>query len=212
MGCVLEPLDEPRALPATAEDKLPSQSISDWVNYAEVVVVLRVEDEEKDFAEGQDDENYHGYVGRRVETTLVQVLWEPLAGASGFRAGEALEMLALGWQFEEGVFTPLQVRGGTRLTVGRQYVVALVNFERGGWGPIGSGSPLPTDGTRIETMGCLLAQGVNNPLVGEFGGMTVCEVAAALEDFPRDPSVEQFRDLRPEMRWEAVIGAANPGE
>jgi hypothetical protein len=84
-----------------------------------------------------------------------------------------------------------------RIEVGGGYLIALVRY-RGGWGPLAYGSVAALSGGPVATTDS--QRGVGNQLARELAKLPLDEVRVRLESAPRNPTVEQYRSLRPEQR------------
>ncbi|MEU3426506.1 hypothetical protein [Streptomyces gardneri] len=134
-----------------AEDRLPNRTATDWVTYADhVVVVTPTEAKDQVRARGAE------FVDRDLTLRVDEVLWSrPKAPRP---APEVFGWRALGWSFEggdTGERTELAMESAPRVETGHSYVMAVVWEEArcsegdpsipAQWGGLGSSGVIPFD-------------------------------------------------------------------
>lgn len=147
---------EPETLLAHGSDHLPSVTATDWVTYADHVVVVEAVAEEAIEPSEEELERGEGIIGRTVTLAIEDVLWSREDAPQA--APETWEFSAAGWVFEEGDLEGAQEMSLTdfpRVEVGHQYVMAIRWEEAvctaGGdalpaqWRGLGEGSEIPFD-------------------------------------------------------------------
>ncbi|MFL1382363.1 MULTISPECIES: hypothetical protein [unclassified Nocardiopsis] len=136
-------------------DHLPSETASDWVTYADHVVVVSVAAEkeipptELEIARGE------GLIGRELTLDVETVLWSQEDAPP---APDTWTYPALGYVFTEGDIdgrTPMALAGHPRVESGHRYIMAIVWEEArcspgdvpdpAGWRGLGQGSEVPFD-------------------------------------------------------------------
>ncbi|MCG5435159.1 hypothetical protein [Micromonospora foliorum] len=143
-----------------AVDNLPSQTASDWVTYADHVVVVTATSETVTPPTPTEIARGEGLIGRQVSLRIDDVLWSR-AGAPK-PAPHVWEYSAFGWQFTEGDTshrTRMALRDRPRVEVGHRYVMAMVweearcsagdEPEPAQWRGLGEGSEIPYDNNTI---------------------------------------------------------------
>jgi hypothetical protein len=189
------------------EARYSTSTASDWVTYADHVVVATVVSEKQLDAVRMDD-NF-GVLIRSVTLEVDDVLWsrdEPSAPMT-----QSLTMQAMGWSYPDGDTSDLTrnaVEDSPRLEIGHTYIVALDwvparcdvgdDPEPAGWVYLGSDAVLPYDDGAIGK--------------GELEGreQTVAEVQATSD--PSDPNFS-FEDSmlgKSAAELAAVLAAASP--
>ncbi|MEV6030196.1 hypothetical protein AB0L65_03550 [Nonomuraea sp. NPDC052116] len=143
-----------------ADDRLPSTTATDWVTYADHVVVVNAASEQTIPPNQTDVERGEGLIGRKVSLEVKNVLWSREGAAQP--APKEWEYYATGWTFtNRDVNNPtvLAGEGRPRIEPGHQYILAIAwegprcaegdAPEPGRWMGLGEGSELPFDGDVI---------------------------------------------------------------
>ncbi|MGP3938400.1 hypothetical protein [Streptomyces sp. 6N106] len=137
-------------------DHLPNRTASDWVTYADHVLVVSATSEKEVAPTQQEVERGEGTVGRTVALTVDKVLWSrPDAPRP---APDAWEYSAMGWQFQDGDTgkrTKMALVDQPRVEPGHRYVMAIRweaaacspgdDPEPAQWRGLGEGSEVPFD-------------------------------------------------------------------
>jgi hypothetical protein len=111
---------------AMPEGRLPAETASDWVTYAEHVVVVDAVSEREIPPTRTELRRGEGLIGRTVTLRVDRVLWSSPGAAQP--APKKWEYSASGWTFTGGDpddRTKMGVRGAPRVEVGHRYVMAL---------------------------------------------------------------------------------------
>ncbi|WP_335990666.1 hypothetical protein [Glycomyces sp. MUSA5-2] len=198
-----------QVLLAHGSDHLPSTTATDWVTYADHVVVVEAVSETAIMPDQEELDRGEGIIGRTVTLAVDEVLWSREGAAQA--APETWEFSALGWHFRDGDVdgaVEMGLDGFPRVEVGHRYVMAIRWEEAvctaGGdslpamWRGLGEGSEIPFDGGTLgngESEGTVqdaaafatdqnahVDVGVEEILVGEGAD----ELVAALEDAKPD--------------------------
>jgi hypothetical protein len=171
-------------------DHLPSVTASDWVTYADHVIVVEAVSEKAIAPSAEEVERGEGVIGRIISLTVEDVLWTR-EGAT-HAAPATWDYSGLGWAFSDGdtaAAVEMAFHDLPRIEVGHQYVMAIrweaaVCDEDGEYTPamwrgLGEGSEIPYDGDTIGN--------------GESEGTVqdTAAFAAAAEDEP-DQGVEEL--------------------
>ncbi|WP_137994141.1 hypothetical protein [Streptomyces vilmorinianum] len=141
---------------AEASDHLPSETATDWVTYADHVVVVSAVSERRVPASRAEVERGEGVIGRQVTLKIDKVLWSR-AGAPK-AAPKTWDYNATGWQFTDGkVDAPrkMALHERPRVEPGHTYIMAMVweearcspgdTPEPARWRGLGAGSEIPYD-------------------------------------------------------------------
>jgi len=157
-------------LTGAGDDRLPNETASDLVTFADHIAVVTVSGEEELPVPQEDIDRGEGLVSRTVTMTVDQVLW---SHASAQEAPKAVQWRVLGWTFKESpdnrVVTAME--SAPRFEVGHTYIVAL-DWEQpdcdgeGRWTTLGGSFNLPFDDSTIG--------------IGEFEGRLL-----TAEDLPK---------------------------
>lgn len=141
---------------AAGRDRTGSQSASDWISYADHVLVVTVVEEIRHPPSRSETERGEGLIGRTVRLRVDRVLWSALDAPQP--PPSALELSAAGWIFNDNESRTgtrkLALRNASRLENGHTYVKAVGWIDdpcsddprRGTWQGLGSGDVIPFDG------------------------------------------------------------------
>lgn len=207
---VQEALDhQSEVLLGNGSDHLPSVTATDWVTYADHVIVVEAVSEQAISPTAGELERGEGVIGRVVSLTVEDVLWS--REGSPQAAPATWEYSGLGWYFAEGDTTDtveMALLDFPRVEVGHQYVMA-VRWERAvcdedgeytpaQWRGLGEGSEIPYDDDTIgngESEGTVqdaatfaaaaedeADQGVEELLAGESADALVSALNSAVPD------------------------------
>ncbi|MFF2735579.1 hypothetical protein ACFVTQ_13665, partial [Streptomyces cyaneofuscatus] len=100
---------------AESDDVLPSVTGTDWVTYADQVVVVRPTAEREIPASEEETEAGEGYVGRAATLTVDQVLWSRTAAPA---APDTVDVDVAGWVFKDGERREFAIHDSPRLEKG----------------------------------------------------------------------------------------------
>src|SRR5665213_817882 len=103
---------------ASTDEKFPSESLSDWVSYAQQVSVVTIVSEAQVPPPQEVWDRQEGYVGRTVTVRIERDLWTA-PGVLPLRGDQT--MLDWGWLLKGERLTPLT----SAMQVGQRYVVPL---------------------------------------------------------------------------------------
>lgn len=196
-GCVGDD-DHPAPVAASMEEKFPSESLSDWVSYAQQVSVLTVLSEAQVPPPDEVWQRKEGYIGRIVTVRIDHDLWVA-PGATPVHGEQ--QMLDWGWLLKGERLTPFSK---AMLQPGEQYVVPLASSR----GKLGSISV-----SAIRISGASVAADVvsDQAWIRELGGQSLRQLEASLRAAVPDPVAVRFAHMDPADRVEAVR-AARSGE
>ncbi|WP_455360717.1 hypothetical protein [Streptomyces sp. SYSU K21746] len=184
---------------ADADDVSPSVTNTDWVTYADQVVVVRPVAEKEIPPSADEREAGEGYIGRSATLSVDQVLWSR-AGAPTAPASVTLDVA--GWTFQGDQRRKFAVHDSPRLEKGHTYIVALARLQDGTWSALGSSAVLPYDN---ETIGKGESEGtIHTP---PAPGPQSAEALAAPD---ADNSVESLTSGRTADALVSVLKAAKP--
>lgn len=149
----------PAVVIAQGDDRLPSTTASDWVTYADHVVVVTAGPEQAGRPTQTEVERGEGLIGRKIALQVKDVLWSRPGAAQP--APKAWDYNATGWVFADGdqqARKPVALHDRPRVETGHQYILAIAwegaqcvegEAQPGHWIGLGEGSELPYDGDRI---------------------------------------------------------------
>jgi hypothetical protein len=148
---------ERQVVMAHGDDRLPSVTATDWVTYADHVVVVTAASERISEPAQTDLQRGEGLLGRTVRLQVEDVLWS--RDGAPQPAPESWDYSAAGSVFTDGAVAepvPMALHDRPRVEVGHRYIMAIV-WERARcspgdapeparWMGLGEGSELPFDG------------------------------------------------------------------
>ncbi|MFD5315238.1 hypothetical protein [Streptomyces sp. NPDC127098] len=205
---------------AGASERLPSWSATDWVSYADHVVVGALSSEREIAASEEELAAGEGYIGRSGTLDIRDVLWSRTGAQPAPASGLSLSLV--GWTFGGDDRQRMAMAGVPRIETGHTYILTLA-YASEGWELLGSGAILPYDEGVIgngESAGTVrnadeaqaeLAEAewdlatehsVEFQVTGHDGGTLVGLLASA----EPDPAAARFGDLPADQRWERANG------
>ncbi|WP_455360716.1 hypothetical protein [Streptomyces sp. SYSU K21746] len=194
----------PVAVPE-ADDVLPSVTGTDWVTYADQVVVVRPVAEKEIPPSADEREAGEGYIGRSATLEVDRVLWSR-GGAPTAPASVTLDVA--GWTFQGDQRREFAVHDSPRLEKGHTYIVALARLQDGTWSALGSSAVLPYDN---ETIGKGESEGTNHPtppggheagsVEERVNGKPARSLVDLLKGTAPDPAAAPYASLPPEERY-----------
>lgn len=191
--------DDPNTIVGHGVDRFPSESLTDWVSYANHVSVFTVVDE-RQLAMGEHEEEHgEGMVGRSVTVRIEETLWQHERTQ---RIDQEFSYATDGWILKEGDTHPFALAGGTRVEVGERYLAAWVHTAEDGWFPLASSTIMPVASAGLPTRS---AHGNTMPANGALVGLSLAQVSTLLDQTSPDPVAAQYADLPPEPRLNAVL-------
>lgn len=136
-------------------DRTASRTVSDWVTYADHVLVVTVVDETRHEPSRIEIERGEGLIGRSVTLRVDEVLWSAPDSPQPAPA-TTLTLPAAGWVFNNNNGTgtvKFVLRNSSRLDDGHTYVKAIEWMDdpcsdepdQGKWVGLGSGDSVPFD-------------------------------------------------------------------
>lgn len=153
------PQTEPSQKPTPSEaialvsgtDRYPSSSASDWVTYADHVVVAEAVAERESPPSQTGTDHGEGLIGRQVTMQVKQVLWSSKSAPAP--PPEEWERLSMGWVFKGKPSNRHRVglADSPRIQVGHTYILAIewspdpCAERSGNWLGLGEGSSVPFD-------------------------------------------------------------------
>ncbi|TDD21592.1 hypothetical protein [Nonomuraea diastatica] len=194
---------------AHGSDRLPSHTASDWVTYADHVVVVTAEAERELPASEDERAAGQGYLPREVTLAVKETLWSR-QGAAKPVPEPRFVWPAAGWTFGEDGRRLLAMEGQPRIEVGHTYILAIAwvpgytddgEVVPGQWRGLGEKSLLPYDDGVIG----------NGESEGRLTTATSDGHDSAVAE-PDGPSLEEEMRGRPAADLAAGLKAAQPGE
>jgi hypothetical protein len=203
-------------------DNLPSVTASDWVTYADHVIVVEAVSEASIAPGAEEIERGEGVIGRTVALTVEDVLWS--RDGAPRAAPASWNYSALGWHFTDGDTADpvkLALSEFPRVEVGHQYVMAIrwqpaLCDEDGEYAPaqwlgLGEGSEIPYDDGILgngESEGAVQNatafaaaaedepdQGIEELLAGQSADAIVSALAEAVPDTAAQSEAEAFSTM-----------------
>jgi hypothetical protein len=195
------------ALAESSAARFPSESLRDWVSYADYVAAYTVVAERDIPPTPEDAAQGAGLVGRDVTLRIDRIVWRaPRAPAMP----QVIHMTALGWALVDGRRRALVEDHAPRVAVGEQYVAPVVRVEddprHPEWWPLAVGAQLPLAEGRISDSG-----GWQSALKSQLAAATLDTLGRHVQATAPDPLAVRFSDLRPSERFKAVLRARNQG-
>jgi len=184
---------------AGGSDRFPSETLTDWVSYADQVSVITVTAEHVIPPPADVEERGEGYIGREVTARIETTIWRR-PGAP--EAPAEIRYYAAGWVLKEGQRRLLATVGGSREAVNQRYLMPLVQVEAGEWGPLSGGSKLRFETDRVASS--IMRTNDDTPAGESLAGKTTQEVARLLAETKPDPIAVKYADLPPDERFKAV--------
>jgi hypothetical protein len=193
------------ALVADGLAQFPDEGLVNWVSFSDGVVALTVVSEHREEIPADLLERKEGYVGRTIDVRIDLVLWSPEFRTAQLAAEDTLEMLVFGWVLDDTRLVAMANVNSPRLEVDGQYIMPLVEFERG-WAPMTSQSPLSAPDSVVADADVAAWQAVS-PARGELAVQSFSDMATVLAHVAPDPVAARYFHLRPEERLMAVTMA-----
>lgn len=203
-----------RILTVAGDDRLPNRTASDWVTYADHVVLVKVDSEREIPPSESELEAGEGIILRSLTMRVEEVLWSSPGAARP--APRSFEWTAFGWRFQgsPAMANRVKVAGEDqpRFEVGESYVMAIEwdparctqgDTVPGGWRGLGSDSSMPYAGrlgmgelmgravTLTERRAMVDSQGPNFGLEDRMVGRSLDDLADVLQRARPEPK-EQY--------------------
>lgn len=193
---------------ANSSDSYPNRTASDWVTYADHVVVATAVSDRAMPPDAATEETGEGGIDRKVTLSVDNVIWS--RGDASHRAPEGpFEWDAWGWALQDGRRIPMASDDQPRVEVGHTYIMAIVwqpTFNDGHdhvpaqWTGLGSDAILPYDdgvigkgelaGQEQRSATPLAASDPNFSLEDELAGEDAAALAAALRSAKPGPRLD----------------------
>lgn len=188
---------ERAAVVGAGSGRVPYEKLSDWVSYADAVVVFRVVDEEVLPATAAETERGEGLIGRNVVVEVVDTLWQR---PQGHRVPQSFTFATGGWVLKGDRQVPLLIEDAARLEPDASYLAPVALFPDLGWSPIDATATLPfIDGAvrAPEAQGDVRA-------FAEVDRRSASEIRALLETARPYPAAAANAELDPDERFAMV--------
>lgn len=194
---------------ASGSDRLPSETASDWVTYADYVVVATPTAQKEIPPTKGEVEHGEGLIQRRVSLRVDDVLWS--SDAATKPSPKSFSWTAPGWQFTDGSTSKrekMAVADSPRIELGHTYIMAIDweparctpgDFVPAQWQGLGAGSVVPFDDHvigkgemegRTQTVAQALAA-PNYGLGDRMAGQSASALVQALRSAKTEPK-QQF--------------------
>ncbi|KZE90944.1 hypothetical protein [Microbacterium sp. TNHR37B] len=200
-------------------DALPSETLTDWVSYADAVVVVRVSTETSGKLTSDEEQAGEGLELRYVDLDILATLW---TGPRGLTPDSQITVSPNAWVVSAGEKDRLLVFAeASRMEVGREYLVPLVHDDAfdPAWQALAITSVLPFDGGVVgqgevlldETGATVLPEELSNAAQSLWRAGRE-DVIRLLESPPPDATAKELSSLAPTDRFREVQKAAGPEE
>ncbi|MEP7021656.1 MAG: hypothetical protein ABI808_13475 [Pseudonocardiales bacterium] len=177
------------------------------MSYADVVVEIHVDSEAAEPESAAVKQTHEGLVGRKASVSIVATLW---TRSPTFTAPPTATIGVWGWVVHDDKRRPTVPRGGSRIEVGHNYLLAWTSSGiHSGWSSIGPGAEIPFDGG-IAGQGERLGADTHNVLAGtsaafrQVNGLTLAQVTAVVNAAKPDPLAVKYRSLPAVQRFQKV--------
>ncbi|CAI9386125.1 hypothetical protein MICABA_00197 [Microbacterium sp. T2.11-28] len=200
-------------------DALPSETLTDWVSYADVVAVVRVGKESRGELTSDEEQAGEGLELRCVDLTIVDTLW---TGPRGVAPDHEITVSPNAWVVSAGEKDRLLVFAeASHMEIGHDYLVPLVRDDAfdPAWQALSITSVLPFDGAVVGQGEVLLDEaGAKAPLeelshaTQSLWGAGREEVIRLLDSTPPDAIAEELSSLPPTARFREVRRATTDTE
>ena len=194
-----------RAASASYDASVPSESLRDWVTYADAVVVGTVERTWALPISHEEREAGEGYIARQVRVRIDDTVWRRHTGAPTPPA--EVTFVTFGWTFDGDRRDPSS-GGPIWLQPGKRYVIPLARWKRDGWAPFSAIATL-----QLGDRGRIAPPDGDDAMPWEtrFSGRSTQEAAEILAAIEPDPSAPTDPRLDPEERAAGVLEAEADG-
>lgn len=200
-----EPMSSPAStMVGQASDRYPSETLTDWVSYADQVSTVTAVAEEELPAPPEVHRHGEGYLPRAVTLRIEETVWQRAAAPS---VAGTVRVVDEGWVLRSGQRHQFTLAGAIRLTVGERYLVPLVLTPEGAWAVLSPRSKLelhPDQTAHVAIGETELAIG-HPSAASALDGMTTVQIAAALDGTVPDPAAAEYAHLDPDARHDAAV-------
>jgi hypothetical protein len=191
-----------------ASDRLPSETLSDWVSFGDHVVIAKVESERELDTPPEVVQRGEGLIGRRISAQVTTTLWSRSQAPA---LPSTVDLLVWGWVLQDGKRLPFTSDGAPRLGVGSTYVIPLTQVKGGEWIVLAPSAVLPVTAQTIRAPGGAEV-GTIAPLARAYAGRAAADLGRDLAAATPDPVAARHFDEDPDARWAAVVEARAAGQ
>lgn len=189
--------DDGTAMVPSGPQSFPSQTLTDWVSYADQISVVRVVDEQV-LPTGDDsaaDSDAGRYIGRRATFAVESTLWHD----DQVPVRSRVTMTTSGWVEKDGARVPAAPESAYRFEVGQRFVLPISRDGDGEATILAPGAAVPLF---VETGPAHDAAG---PAVRQLRGRSESQMRATLARAIRDPLATRYHHLPPWQRSQQVL-------
>jgi hypothetical protein len=186
----------------------PNSTATDWVTYADHVVVATVTAEREMPLDDHEKETGEGSVDREVTLHADEIIWSADDPVHAAPEGE-FTMPGFGWTLADGEKTEMVAEGAPRLEVGHSYIFALY------WLPEVPDEPVPVP-ARWNSLGLSAVVPFDDGIIGN--GEVMGEVVSPsqqrdLHETPAEdePALEQTLAGEDITELESTLATTKPG-
>ena len=199
-------------------DALPSETLTDWVSYADTVVVVRVTGESRGELTRDEEQAGEGLKLRYVTLEVVDTVW---VGPRGLAPAGEITLSPNAWVVSAGEDRLLVFAEAARMEVGRAYLVPLVHDDAfdPAWQALSITAVLPFDDAVVgqgevlfDETGTEAAQEELSQAVRTLWGLGRDEVARSLASTSPDAAAKDLISLPPTDRFREVQKAKGDTE
>lgn len=195
-----EKVSEPQMAIMHGVDRWSSDTLRDWVSYADQLSVISVTAERE--LPPPEVGTSGGYTGRETTISIERTLWRrPQAP----RAAGSVVVTDFGWLETEGVRREATIEGGVRLDVGQRYLAPLVLTDEGEWAMFSPRAVLPLQQERTTSR---VDAGTPSPAVRGLASKSAEQAGQTLRDTEPFAAAVANGRLGPQARWQAAEAAA----
>lgn len=179
-----------------ASSILPSEKLADWTSYGDQVSLVTLSDERTIEPPTEERARGEGYIGRTVTLNVTRTIWTR-PGAP--HLDHPVDITVAGWvKRQSAPPVPAAVGGDPRPETGRRYLMPIVRYDDGKWGPLGSSAIMETD-----PQGVIKAQSPSSA-ARSLDGKSIEGAAALLRGTLPYPLAVKYAQLPPRERFDAV--------
>lgn len=198
----------PSVIISDGDQLLPSDTITDWVTYADQLVVVTVAGERKLAPTAEEKKAGEGYIPRVIDLRIDRVLWSRSGAPT---APASFETDLDGWQLKGDQRTAVRLKGEPMMVVGKEYVLPIVYFSKtkkvpnSGWSTLSPDSIFPYQSDTLgkgDVIPSLQAKGADTPTDARapYFGKNASQLVAAMKATPPDPAAAGVMNLPPDER------------
>jgi hypothetical protein len=186
--------DRPQVMVSHA-DYVWGDTPRDWISWADEIAVVDVVGEEQLAHPWDTHESREGFVGRRIQATIVARIWARLGVEP---APDSITLKTTdGWWYDHGALIPTKDLGAHRSEVGDRLLVAMFRSNEWGWTLMSGGVPVGLD-ARLD------ADADQTDIATQLDRMSLPQLTQTFRSAKPFADVVRFQHLNPDQRMIAV--------